>query len=62
MSWTQGGQTQSTGVKLARVDPRLVVDEAKDGGGARKTSFGDQKRNGGHLRIAGGRPRRAVQA
>ena len=50
----------STRVKLAGVDPGLVAGKARDGGGVRVSSSGDQMAGGGHLSDAGTRPRRVV--
>ena len=50
------------GSKLAGLGPRLVAGEARDGGGGRNSSSGDQMASGGHLRDAGARPRRVVAA
>ena len=43
--WSNPGQ-------LAGVDPRLVAGGARDGGGVRVSSSGDQMAGGGHLRNA----------
>ena len=59
---TQGRSTGSTRVKLAGVDPRLVAGGARDGGGVRFPSSGDQMAGGGRLRDAGARPRRVMAA
>ena len=48
--------------QLAGVDPRLVAGGARDGGGVRFPSSGDQMAGGGRLRDAGARPRRVVAA
>ena len=50
----------STRVKLARVDPGIVAGKARDSGGVRVSSSGDQMAGGGHLSDAGTRPRRVV--
>ena len=61
MSVSQGKvKLGSTRVKLAGVDPGLVAGKARDGGGVRVSSSGDQMAGGGHLRDAGTRPRRVV--
>ena len=45
----------------AGVDPSLVAGKARDGGGARDSSSGDQMAGGGHLRRAGTRLHPFVQ-
>ena len=51
---------ESTRVKLTGVDPGLVAGKARDGGGVRVSSCGDQMAGEGHLSDAGTRPRRVV--
>ena len=55
----QGGQTPG---QLAGVDPRLVAGGARDGGGGRKSSSGDQNSGSDHLRVAGAQPHPSRQA
>ena len=52
----------STWVKLAGVNPGLVAGKARDGGGVRVSSSGDQMAGGGHLRDAEDPARRVVQS
>ena len=62
MSMTQGRVKQGSNLgQLAGVDPRLVAGGARDGGGVRFPSSGDQMAGGGQLRVAGSRPHPFVQ-
>ena len=49
------------GSKLAGLGPRLVAGEARDGGGGRNSSSGDQMAGGGQLRDAEDPARRVVR-
>ena len=55
-------QGRPTGVKPARLGPRLVAGEARDGGGGRNSSSGDQMAGGGQLRDAEDPARRVVRS
>ena len=55
-------QGRLTGVKLAGLGPRLVAGEARDGGGGRNSSSGDQMAGGGQLRDAEDPARRVVRS
>ena len=63
MSMTQGRVKQGSNPgQLAGVDPRLIAGEARDGGGIRVSSHGDQIEGRGHLRNEETRPHRMVRA
>ena len=55
-------QGRPTGVKPAGLGPRLVAGEARDGGGGRNSSSGDQMAGGGHLRDTEDPARRVVRS